>query len=314
MTKYFLKRVGYIVIVLLLVCFIIFLTTHLLPGSAANLILGEYATPESIEILERKLGLDKPMYIQYLSWLRGIITGNWGDSLTMKCPVISVVQLRLKNSAFLAGFSLLGVIVLGIPLGSYAAIKQGSKLDFLVLIGSYIGISVPEFVTGTILILVFAGVFHILPSGGYEKFMGNPIGWLTHLILPTMTLTILLLAHVIRQTRSGMIDVLQSDYIRTARLKGLPEKKVIARHALKNALLPTITVLAMNTGYLMGSIVIVEEVFAYPGMGRLIVYSITNRDVPLLQMAILIIAATYAFSNLAADLLYAYLNPRIRYG
>ncbi|RMF86342.1 MAG: ABC transporter permease [Nitrospinota bacterium] len=260
------------------------------------------------------MGLDKPVYLQYWTWLTAVVTGEWGRSLVMKQPITTLIALRLKNSAFLAVTALLSVVVLGIPLGVWAAIKRGTRLDLFLTAGSYLGISLPEFVTGTLLILLLAGPpLRLLPSGGYHAFTDNWMLWLKHLVLPTTTLTILLLAHVVRQTRSGMIDVLQSAYIRTAYLKGLPQRTVIVKHALKNGLLPTITVLAMDLGYLMGSIVIVEEVFAYPGMGRLIVLAIQNRDIPLVQMAVLLIAVIYAGANFVADLLYTYLDPRIRY-
>jgi peptide/nickel transport system permease protein len=314
MALYILNRVLSIFLVLLAVSFIIFFVTHVLPGSAASLMLGEYATPESLKILEREMGLDKPFYIQYLNWVEGIISGHWGDSLVMKQPVASIIKLRVKNSAFLAIFSLSAVILIGIPLGILAALRQKGKLDLAIMTGSYIGISIPDFVTGILLILFFAGPWiQLLPTGGYQEFSSGASAWLKHLILPSATLTLILLAHVVRQTRSGVIEVLRSNYIRTARLKGAPERRVILRHTLRNGLLPTITVLAMDLGYLMGSIVIVEEVFAYPGMGRLIIYAITNRDIPLLQMAVLIIAAIYTVSNFAADMLYMYLDPRIRY-
>ena len=314
MTRYVINRFFYILIVLILVSLIIFFVTHMLPGSAANLILGEYATPQSVQNLERKLGLDKPIYRQYFDWLGGIVTGHWGESLIMKQPVTSLIKLRLKNSAFLALIAIICVIFLGIPIGAWAAIRQKSKLDLYIVAGSYIGISVPEFVSGTLLIILLAGpVLKVFPTGGYQAFSVGVIGWFQHLLLPAFTLTLILLAHVVRQTRSGMITVLNSNYVRTARLKGASEKRVIFKHALRNGLLPTITVIAMDLGYLMGSIVIVEEVFAYPGMGRLIIYSVQNRDIPVLQMAVLTVAMVYALSNFAADLLYAYLDPRIRY-
>ena len=314
MGLYILNRILSIFLVLLVVSFIIFFTTHILPGSAATLILGEFATKESLQTLEREMGLDKPFYVQYFNWAKGIFSGNWGDSFVMKQPVASVIKLRVKNSAFLALFSITAVILIGIPLGTLAALRQKSKADLAIVTGSYIGISIPDFVTGILLILIFAGPSAgIFPTGGYREISAGFSTWLKHLVLPSTTLTLILLAHVVRQTRSGVIEVLKSNYIRTARLKGAPERRVIVRHTLRNGLLPTITVLAMDLGYLMGSIVIVEEVFAYPGMGRLIIYAITNRDIPLLEMAVLIIAAIYTVSNFMADLFYMYLDPRIRY-
>ena len=232
----------------------------------------------------------------------------------MKQPVTAIVGLRLRNSAWLAGFALVAVALVAIPLGTLAALRRGRWLDLAILTGSYIGISVPEFVTGMVLILVLAGpTLHLFPTGDYAPMAAGLRTWLSHLVLPALTLTLVLLAHVLRQTRSGLVEVLQSAYVRTARLKGATERRVVGRHALRNGLLPAVTVIALDLGYLMGGIVVVEEVFAYPGMGRLILYAIQNRDVPLLQVSILIVAATYAFANFAADLAYAWLDPRIRY-
>jgi len=311
---YVARRTLSIALVLVLISLIVFVAIHVLPGSAATLILGEYATVESLRALERDMGLDRPFALQYAAWMGGVVTGDWGYSLAMKQPVTAIVGLRLRNSAWLAGFALVAVALVAIPLGTLAALRRGRWLDLAILTGSYIGISVPEFVTGMVLILVLAGpTLHLFPTGDYAPMAAGLRTWLSHLVLPTLTLTLVLLAHVLRQTRSGLVEVLQSAYVRTARLKGATERRVVGRHALRNGLLPAVTVIALDLGYLMGGIVVVEEVFAYPGMGRLILYAIQNRDVPLLQGSILIVAATYAFANFAADLAYAWLDPRIRY-
>jgi len=311
---YVARRTLSIALVLVLISLIVFVAIHVLPGSAATLILGEYATAESLRALERDMGLDRPFALQYAAWMGGVVTGDWGYSLAMKQPVTAIVGLRLRNSAWLAGFALVAVALVAIPLGTLAALRRGRWLDLAILTGSYIGISVPEFVTGMVLILVLAGpTLHLFPTGDYASMAAGLRTWLSHLVLPTLTLTLVLLAHVLRQTRSGLVEVLQSAYVRTARLKGATERRVVVRHALRNGLLPAVTVIALDLGYLMGGIVVVEEVFAYPGMGRLILYAIQNRDVPLLQVSILIVAATYAFANFAADLAYAWLDPRIRY-
>jgi len=311
---YVARRTLSIALVLVLISLIVFVAIHVLPGSAATLILGEYATAESLRALERDMGLDRPFALQYAAWMGGVVTGDWGYSLAMKQPVTAIVGLRLRNSAWLAGFALVAVALVAIPLGTLAALRRGRWLDLAILTGSYIGISVPEFVTGMVLILVLAGpTLHLFPTGDYAPMAAGPRTWLSHLVLPALTLTLVLLAHVLRQTRSGLVEVLQSAYVRTARLKGATERRVVGRHALRNGLLPAVTVIALDLGYLMGGIVVVEEVFAYPGMGRLILYAIQNRDVPLLQVSILIVAATYAFANFAADLAYAWLDPRIRY-
>jgi len=313
--RYIIKRLSYILVTLLLVSFITFGVTQLLPGNAAVMILGEFATDERIATIEQQLGLNQPWYVQYGTWLKGVVTGNWGESLVLQQPIGDVIETRFINSVQLAALTMLFVVLFGIPLGVLAAVKRDSVFDTIITGTTYIGISIPEFVSGSLLILLLAGpIFGVFPSGGYEPFSQGIIPWVEHLLLPSITLTILLLAHVMRQTRSGMIETLQSEYVRTARLKGMSERKVIIKHALRNALLPTVTVLALDLGYLMGGIIVVEEVFAYPGLGRLIVFSIQNRDLPTLQIAVLIVAATYAFANLAADLLYTYLDPRIDYG
>ncbi|HXJ83126.1 MAG TPA: ABC transporter permease [Candidatus Methylomirabilis sp.] len=314
MTLYVLRRLASIVVVLVLISVIIFVAIHVLPGSAATLILGEYATPDALRTLERQMGLDRPLLAQYGAWVGDVLTGRWGDSLAMKQPVASVVALRLKNSATLAAAALVIVGCVAIPLGTAAALARGSLLDLAIVTATYVGISVPEFVTGMGLLLVLAGPsVGWFPTGGYADLSTGALAWVRHLALPTATLAIVLMAHVVRQTRSGLADVLGAPYIRTARLKGASERRVIVRHALRNGLVPTITVLALDLGYLMGGIVVVEEVFAYPGMGRLIIYAVQNRDVPLLQMCVLIVAAVYTLANFAADLLYAWLDPRIRY-
>lgn len=299
---------------MLLVSLIVFAAIHILPGSAATLMLGEYATPEALRTLEREMGLDRPLAVQYLTWIARVVRGDWGDSLAMKQPVTRIVALRLKNSAALAAVALVVVVVVAIPLGTLAALRRGGLLDVCIVTATYIGISIPEFVTGMAFLLVLAapsvGWF---PAGGYVELSAGVAAWGRHLVLPATTLTVVLLAHVVRQTRSGLSDVLAAPYIHAARLKGATETRVVVRHALRNGLLPTITVLALDLGYLMGGIVVVEEVFAYPGMGRLVLYAVQNRDVPLLQICALIVATVYTLANFAADLVYAWLDPRIRY-
>lgn len=312
---YLVKRLGYIAVTLLLISFIVFAVTQLLPGNAAVLILGKHATNESIAALEQQLGLDDPWYVQYGNWLFDFVTGDWGRSYSNDKAVTAMVFPRLIRSAQLAAVTLSLVVLTGIPLGVLAAIKQDSVWDLLASTGGYIGVSFPEFVTGTLFLFLFAGpVFQVFPFGGYEPLRSGVVTWLKHLVLPSVTLTIILIAHVMRLTRSEVVEVLRSDYVRTARLKGLLESKVLFKHALRNGLLPTITLLALDVGYLLGSIVVVEEVFSYPGLGRLVVRVIQSRDLPVLQAAVMVIAVVYTFANLAADIVYTYLDPRIEYG
>jgi peptide/nickel transport system permease protein len=294
---------------------LLFAFTHLLPGSAATMILGQSATEENIQELEQDLGLDRPLHIQYLDWFSGVLTGDWGTSLVADKPVTEMVWPRLIRSLQLAIVSTAIVVLTGIPLGVLAAANRNSWLDVLISDISYLGVSLPEFVSGTLLVLFLAGPpLEIFPTGGYVPFRESILDWLSHLLLPALTLTLILFAHVMRQTRSAMIEALNSEYVRTARLKGLSESTVLFKHALRNGLLPTITVIAINFGWMMGSLVVVEEVFTFPGLGRLIINAIQSRDLPLIQIGILIPTASYIFANLLSDLLYSYLDPTIEFG
>jgi peptide/nickel transport system permease protein len=309
---FFARRVLYGLISLLILSGIIFACTHLLPGDAAVTILGEGATPEALAALRVRLGLDRSLVVQYLDWLAGLPRGAFGISTTLNQPAGPIIAERFGHSLALAVTTIVMAALLAIPLGVAAAARRGSRLDVSILTASYLGISIPDFVVAPILIIVLASPpLSLLPSSGYEPVAKSFGGWLAHIVLPVMVLTFLLIAHLLRQTRSGMLEVLSSDYIRTARLKGLPERIVLWRHALRNGLTTTIAVLALDIGYLMGSIVIVEEIFVYPGLGRLMVYSVANRDIPLVQGTALVIGAVYVVANLLADLAQAALNPRV---
>jgi peptide/nickel transport system permease protein len=298
---------------LLAISMIVFLLTQLLPGSAADMRLGTFGTEQRVAELESELGLDRPAYIQYLDWLAGFVTGQWGQSLIHQQAVTTVVLSRLVQSLVLATATTLIVIGVGIPLGALSGYFNGSKFSSVINFVSYLGTSTPEFVSGTVLLLLFAGpVFTLFPTGGYVSPTQGLLTWLHHITLPAVTLAIILLAHVVRQTRGGMVETLSSEYVRTARLKGLTERSVLFKHALRNALLPTITVLALNFGWLMGSLV-VEEVFTYPGLGRLTIQAIQDRDIPLIQACVMLISAAYIFANFLADIAYSALDPRIEY-
>lgn len=309
---FLLRRLFYGILSLLILSLIIFVCTHVLPGDAATAMLGEQATPQALAELRARLGLDRPLVLQYLSWLLGALRGDFGVSATLNQPVASVIRDPFANSLLLAAITLTAAATIAIPLGIVAALRRGSRVDAGILTGSYFGVSIPDFVMAPLLILVFAGPpLQLLPSSGTASFAQSPADWATHMVLPVTTLTLVLIAHLMRQTRSGMVEVLASDYVRTARLKGLPERLVLRRHALRNALTTVIIVLALDVGYLLGSIVIVEEIFAYPGLGRLIIYAVANRDLPLVQATTLVIGAVYVAANLAADLVHGLLNPRL---
>ena len=312
--QFLLRRLGSIAVTLLLVSFVVFAITQILPGNAAHMILGEFATPEAIAALTKRLGLDVPWYEQYARWLGGVLTGNWGESMTLSKPVLPEVMTALGRSAILAGCALVVVTVIAVPLGVWAAVRQGKPADLAIGGVSYLGISLPEFVTATLLIVFLArpeiGIF---PAGGYQTIDAGLGTFLIHLALPVTALTIVMAAHIIRQTRSEMVDVLQAEFVRTATLKGMPRRVVLFKHALRNALLPTVTVIALDVGYLIGGILVVEEIFAFPGLGRLLLFAMQNRDLPLLQAGTLVMASVYALTNLATDIVYAWLDRRIQY-
>jgi peptide/nickel transport system permease protein len=314
MAGYVIRRLLLVGLVLIAVSILVFVITCILPGSVAHLILGPFAAPEQVKALELRLGLNDPLWQQYWRWVSHFLTGDFGHSLLMNRPVYPLVAEAFARSLTLTAMSFILIAIIGVGLGVLAALRHNGPLDHAISIGTYLGIAVPEFFWAIVVILVFAATLGWLPASGYEPISAGFWMWFKHLIAPTMTLVFAHLAHVSRLTRSSMIEVLKSPYVTAARAKGLPERKVVLQHALKNALLPTITVLALDIGRLIGGIVVIETVFAYPGLGRLLVFSIQSRDIPTLQAAILVVAGVFALSNLAADLAYAWLNPRIRHG
>lgn len=314
MNAYIARRLLFVVLVLVAVSMLVFGITAALPANVAYLILGQFASPEQVHALELKLGLTDPIWQQYLRWAGGFLSGDLGESTLMNRPIGPLLAEAIGRSLMLTGASFVLVALIGVGLGIVAALRHGRPLDHGISVGTYLGIAVPEFFWAIVVIMVFAAWLGWLPASGYEPPSAGLWIWAQHLIAPTITLVFGHLAHVSRLTRSSMIEVLQSPYVTAARAKGLPERVVVLRHALRNALLPTITVLALDFGRLMGGIVVVETIFAYPGLGRLIVFSIQNRDLPTLQASILVVAAIYALANLVADLLYAHFNPKIRYG
>lgn len=314
MFVYVLKRFASIGVILVVLSVLIFGITQALPGSVAHVIAGQFAPDEVIEAISEKLGLNDPLPVQYWRWASGILVGDLGESIIMERPIAPMLTEALGRSAVLAAAAFIVITIVGIGLGVIAAIHHNRPVDHAVSTFTYLGISVPEFFWGLIMILVFARTLRWLPTGGYVPLDEGLWLWLRHLILPTATLTFAFIAHISRLTRSSMLETLRSQYVKNARAKGMPERIVIVRHALRNALLPTITVLAIDVGVLIGGIVVIETVFSYPGLGRLLIFAIERHDLPLIQAAILIVAAIYCVSNLIADLLYAYLNPKIRYG
>jgi len=314
MLGFALQRLAAIAATLVVMSFVIFAVTQILPGDVAHTILGQFATDDQVKALQQSLGLNDPWYLQYGRWAAGVFHGDLGHSLMMQRPIAPEVLAALGRSAMLALPAFILVALIGLSLGIHSATHLGRASDHLVSMTQYLFIAVPEFFWAIIAILFFARYLGWLPATGYAPLAEGFWPWLSHMLLPIATLVCGLIAHVSRLTRSGMIEVLQSTYIVAARGRGLSRRAVLWRHALPNAILPAITVLAIDVGLLIGGIVVVETVFAYPGLGRLLVFAVEQRDLPLLQAGVLVVTAVYGLANLAADLLYGYFNPRIRFG
>lgn len=311
--SYVLKRVALILYTLFVVSLIVFAITQVLPADAAVMLLGENATKEALAAVRERLGLDAPLWQQYLSWLGGVVQGDFGVSMRTGQPVGPALVEALGRSLLLALLSILLMLALALPLGIIAAIRRGRIADLLVSVISYVGVSLPEFVTATLLVLVLADWLQWLPATGYVPLSESPGRSLLHLVLPVMTVSLILIAHVSRMVRSELVDVLHTDYVRAARLKGLSNRTVLFKHGLRNALLPTITIVALDIGYLLGGVIVVEEIFALPGIGRQLIVAIQSRDLPSVQAGALIMATTYAIANFLADIAYAWLDRRIQY-
>ena len=311
--SWLLRRCLLVAYTMLVVSVVVFAITQILPADAAVTLLGENATPEALASLRAKLGLGDPALTQYWRWLSHLLQGDFGVSMRTGLPVGPVMFLALSRSLVLAACAILLMLAIAVPLGILAAMRRGGVVDLAASLVSYLGVSLPEFVTGTLLLMLLADRLHLLPATGYVPLTDNAAEGVRHLALPVLTVSLILIAHVSRMTRSEMIDVLNSDYVRAARLKGLSSATVLFRHALRNALMPVITIAALDIGYVLGGIIVVEEIFALPGIGRELIVAIEARDLPAIQAGALIMAGTYALANFAADIAYAFLDKRIRY-
>jgi peptide/nickel transport system permease protein len=311
--RFFARRLAFMALTLLIVSVVIFAVTELLPGDVAVMILGSEATDETLAALRTQLGLDRPATTRYVAWLTSAAQGDFGESLRMRTEVGPLVLERLKNSFALAGLAFVIGVPLALGLGIVAGLRKDRLVDKAITVTTLLGISVPEFVIGSVLIILFAVIWPVLPASSLIDPKANPLESMKYLILPAATLVLVTLAHTTRMTRANVVRVLRTDYVRTATLKGMPRGRVILRHVLPNALLPSITIIAINVGWMLGGLIVVETVFGYPGLGQLMIFAVTNRDVPLVQAVALLVALIYAVANLGADVLYAALNPRIRY-
>ncbi|MCR4404268.1 MAG: ABC transporter permease [Candidatus Acetothermia bacterium] len=313
MRAYILRRLGALVLTLLLISIIVFLVMRVLPGDPAQIILGTEADPALLAQMREKLGLNRPLPVQYGEWLKGVLTGDLGESITYNTPVAGLIASRLAVTGPLAALALLLTAVISIPLGIHAATHHNRLGDYGIMLFSQLGISIPEFWLGILLILLFAVYARWFPAGGFTEWAESPLGALRSLLLPALALGVVRAAIITRIARSSLLEVLGEDYVRTARSKGLPEGVVITKHALRNSLISVVTVLALQLGGLLAGTIIIESVFYLPGMGRLVILAIAQRDLPVVQGVVIFIAGVIILVNFLVDILYGFLDPRIRY-
>ena len=304
MGRFIVRRLILAIPVLIGVSIIAFLILHLSPGDPAELLAGDEATQADIQMIREKFGLDQPLTTQYFRFIKGIATGEL-ISMKYEVPVMEIVSKRLKNTLILSSVAIAISVIVGIMAGIMSAVHRYSWIDYVATVVALLGVSMPVFWWGLLMILLFSVNLMWLPSGG--------MGGFRHMIMPAIALGTASAGIIARMTRSSMLDVLQQDYITTAVAKGLRQKLVVYRHALRNALIPTVTVIGLQFGYMLAGAVLTESVFSWPGVGRLIVDSIMGRDYPVVQTALLIIALIFVLANLVVDVLYALLDPRIRY-
>jgi peptide/nickel transport system permease protein len=312
-TGYTLRRLGQIALAMFGVSIAIFAVVHLVPGDPIRVALGTRFDPDVYQALYERAGFDKPLIVQYFSWLGSAVTGDLGVSFRTGRPVTELVLQRLPATLTLAGAALFVALLIAIPVGIISAVRSGSKLDYFTTAASQVGVSIPDFWAGIMYILLFSLLLSWMPSSGYVSLFDDPIEWLRHLALPAITVGLISGSILTRFVRSAVLEALNQDYTRTAHAKGLSERTVIFRHVLPNAWIPIVTVVGLQLGFLLGGVVVVEVIFAWPGLGRLALDAVGDRDYPVLQGAVLYIAFTFLMVNLLVDILYAYLDPRIKY-
>jgi peptide/nickel transport system permease protein len=314
MATFFLKRLGLAVITLWLLSMIVFFAGQVLPGDPGRSILGPLAAQSAVRALDQQLGVNRPLVTQYWSWITGLVHGNLGESYQYRAPVEPFVRAAITNSAKLGALAFVIVVPLGIFGGVAAALNVGRPTDRLISVVGLSASTVPEFVSGIVLIVIFAVTLKVLPVTASAAPGASALSQLDHLILPAIPLVFILFGYIARMARAGTIEALDSDYARTATLKGLKRSVVIRRHILRNSLLPTVTVIATQTGYLIGGLVVIETLFNYQGIGKLIYTAATAKDFPMLEAGVLTIGIVYMVATLIADVLYTVLNPRLRLG
>lgn len=314
MTTYILRRLVLLIPVILIVGLVVFTLVHLTPGDPAAVILGDQASPEDVEALRDQLGLNDPLPVQFFNWFTGVLTLDFGDSIFLGMPVTEALLDRVQPTGLLTLYALIVQLMIGVPLGVISALKSGSVVDRLMTALAISGAAIPSFFLGIMLILIFAVTLQWLPSVGYVSPFEDLGGHIQRMLMPAFALGFATAGLLARLIRSSMLDVLNEDYVRTAKAKGLAHRDVVIRHALRNALVPAITVVGTSIAALLGGAVVTETVFTIPGMGRLVVQSISRRDYPIIQGTVMAIAVSYVLVNLLVDVLYVYADPRVRLG
>ena len=315
MGRYVTRRLLQAAAMIFVVATLVAVFVNLIPGDPVYIILGdEDASEERAEALREELGLDRPIYVQYAEWLGNLVRGDLGNSLISKRPIRDDLAKRIPRTFELGGAAILVSIFIGMPLGVIAARYRNRLPDILATTFAIAGLSIPVFVVGPLLVLLFSIKLDIFPASGYVPFSEDPKGHFQRLLLPAVTLGVLSSATLLRMTRSSVLEVLGDDYVRTARAKGLGERRVLFTHALRNALIPVVTIIGLQMGTLLGSSVLVEYIFNWPGVSTYLITGINQRDYPVVQAVVLVIATTFIILNLLTDLLYAVIDPRIKYG
>lgn len=314
MTRYIAQRLIFFIPVALLVSFLTFMIVHLVPGDPAAVLLGESATPQTIAALHKQLGLDQPLPVQFGLWLGQLLHGNLGELIQLQQPVGQAIMQRLPVTLELGTTSLVFSLLLAFPLGVYTATHSNTWADWVVNVISLLGTAIPSFVLGLVLLLFLSVSLRVFPPGGYVPFDSDPMTNLRDLVLPMVTLSAGSVAGNMRQIRAAMIEVLNQDYIRTARAKGLKENTILYNHALRNAIIPVLTIIGIQVGAILAGTFVVETIFLWPGIGQLAVTSILSKDYPIVQGTVLITAFAYMIVNLLVDVCYVLLNPQIRLG
>jgi peptide/nickel transport system permease protein len=310
--RFLARRLLYSVVVLFGVLVLVFALIHLVPGDPVRIALGTRYTPEAYEALRSASGLDRPLYQQFFSYLGSALTGDLGVSFRNGDPVTVTLLDRLPATVSLAVVAIVIALVIALPAGIFAALREGRFADAIIRISSQFGVSVPDFWMGILLIALFATTLHWLPTSGYQPLMENPVGWLRHVILPGFTVGLVAAAIMTRYIRSAVLEVASMGYVRTARSKGLSPAVVTVRHIMRNAAIPVLTITGIQLATILGGVIVVEVVFAWPGLGRLVYTAVAARDYPLIQGAVLLIAILFLLINLIVDVLYAVVDPRIR--